>query len=219
LETARLEHIDKIREQLAGSSGDSVIEGVNDLYAQEARSFYNYEKVGIQTVDPDVVKDYPMLLELVQNSGLPKEFKTAFVQNFKFIRYEEAGRLQNGLRGIDKNLGMTFAYVLRNDLAERAAADVEKLAAEKKQREEQQKAAEEATAKAAERLKIIARITLCLSLLAVLALVGWMLVLREVTNWQAWSNVLIVAAVVFGSWILVGLGVLTWISSYVGLAF
>src|SRR5205814_1622703 len=113
------------------------------------------------------------LLDLVKASNLPDEFKSSFVQNFRYIKYEEAGKLQNGLRGIDKDLGTTFAYLLRSDLVERASTDAD-------QRTAAADAATKSQKETAERLKLTARITLSISALAVLALIGWILIRREI---------------------------------------
>ena len=219
LESMRLQHVDKIRKELPGSSADAVVEALNGLYEQEARSFYNYETVKIPMLDRDVIKDFPTLLDLVKRSSLPEEVKTSFTQNFRFIKYEEAGRLQNGLRGIDKDLGTTFAYVLRSDLGDRAAADVEQRKADEQARLEQIKASDKAQADSVERQKLNARITLSICALVVLALIGWILTGRDVVTWRVWLNVLAVAGVVLLGWILIGMGLLTWITEYVGLAF
>ena len=212
LEPMRLQHIDKIRAQVQGASVDVLVDAMNTLYEEEARSFYNFETVRLQVVDRDVVKDFPMLLDLVKRSNLSDELKSAFTANFKFIKYEEAGRLQNGLLGIDKDLGTTFAYVLRVDLGDRASAD-------DKQRKALTKASEETLKKTVESTRLTARITLCLSSLAVLALLGSILVMREVVTWLGWSNVLVIAGVAEAIWILIGVGFFTWIGEYMGLAF
>lgn len=212
LDSVRLEHIAKIRQEFQGATADALVEAVNNLYEEEATSFYNYERVKVMANDRDVVKDFPMLVDLVQGSGLAAEIKASFVKDFRYINYEEAGRLQNGLRGLDKDLGTTFLYVLRNDLSERAATDAA-------QREEQRKASEEAQTKAVYDAKLNARITLSISAIVVLALVGFILIRRELVTLQAWLNVGAVAAVVLVGWILVTMGLLTWLQGYVGLAF
>ena len=212
LEPARLRNVDKVREELQGASADVVVEAVNNLYEEEAKSFYNRERVRVAVIDQDVLKDFPMLLVLLKDSKLPADLKTAIAKDFTFIQYEEAGRLQNVLSGVDKDLGMTFAYVLRVDLGARVSADEEN-------RRVLKKTSEETLAKTVASTKLNARLTLSVSTLVVLALVGWILIRRELVNWQTWGNVLAVAGVVLVGWILVGLGLLTWIGDYVGLAF
>ena len=212
LEPARLRNVDKIRQELPGANANAVIEAVNNLYEEEAKSFYNRDRVRIAVIDQDVLKDFPMLLELLKESKLPADLKTALAKDFTFIKYEEAGRLQNVLSGVDKDLGTTFAYVLRVDLGDRAATDEATRIALKKN-------SEETLAKTVASTKLNARITLSVSTLVVLALVGWILIRRELMNWHTWGNVLAVASVSLVGWILVGLGLLTWISDYVGLAF
>lgn len=218
LESARLELVNKIRLE-EGRSADGLINAVNELYEQEAKSFYNYETVRVANVDSDVVKDFPMLLDLVRTSSLPDEFKTSFTQNFKFIKYEEAGRLQNGLRGTDKDLGTTFAYVLRSDLNDRARADAENRKAIEEARLKQMKVDAAADAQQLARVRRNARITLSISALTVLGLIGFILVRREVVAWPAWLNVMIIAAILSIGWILIGMGVLNWIMEYMNLAF
>ncbi len=107
-DSMRLQHIAKIRQDLQGATADAMVEAVNNLYEEEATSFYNFERVKVQANDRDVVKDFPMLVDLVQSSGRAAEIKASFVKDFRYIHYEEAGRLQNGLRGLDKDLGATF---------------------------------------------------------------------------------------------------------------
>ena len=219
LESVRLEHIDKIRKEVQGGIGDVLVEATNNLYEEEAKSFYNYETVKVSVIDRDVIKDFPTLLELVKTSSLPEDLKASFTQNFRFIKYEEAGRLQNGLRGVDKDLGTTFAYLLRADLGDRAAADVEARKAAEKALAAQLKADEQADAERLARARTNARITLSISTLVVLALIGWILIKREVVPLQTWGNVMAVAAVGLVGWILVGMGLLEWLGGYVGTAF
>jgi hypothetical protein len=219
LEAMRLQHIGRIRRQLQGAPADALVAAVNSLYEQEAGSFYNYESVGVPVIDRDVIKDYPTLLELVKLSRLPEELKTSFPRDFKFIKYEEAGHLQNGLLGIDKDLGNTLMYVLRADLAERSAADAERLREADRARVEQQKASEKREADAAQRIKSTARITLSVSILVVLALVGFLLIGREAVTFPVWLNVMEVAGLVLLAWVLIGMGLLTWLATYIGLAF
>ncbi len=219
LEATRLAHIDRIRKELPGVTASGVIEAVNTLYEQEARSFYNYETQKLPMIDRDVIKDFPMLLDLVKGSSLPDDLKTSFSQNFRFIKYEEAGQLQNGLRGINKDLGTTFVYLLRSDLSDRAAADAEKLKQAEKDRLEKEKISTQAQADAVQRTKITARITVSISALVVMALIGFILIRREVVAFPIWLNVLEVSGCILLGWVLIGMGLLTWLSDYVGLAF
>jgi regulator of protease activity HflC (stomatin/prohibitin superfamily) len=100
-------------------SARQILSRVNGIYDDEAKSFYNSDTVHI-TVDSDIVKDYPAILSLVEESSLPVEQKRFLQDNAKYLKYEEAGRLFNILKGIDKAGSLGYAYSLRKALAERA---------------------------------------------------------------------------------------------------
>ena len=219
LDAARLDHIDKIRHDMPGASGDAPVEAVNSLYEQEAKTFYNSDTVRIPQLDRDVVKDFPTLLQLVKSSSLPDEQKNVFTQNFRFIRYEEAGRLQNGLRGVDKDLGNTFVYLLRSDLADRAAADAEQQKNNEKKRLEDQKVSEKALADADHKAHINARISVSVTAIISLALIGFILIRRDAVTFETWLQVMEISGVILLGWVLIGMGLLTWLAEYVGLAF
>lgn len=109
--------------RLGGSDEDpqfAVISArINAVYDSEAKSFYNSDSVHAN-LDPDVVKDYPELLSLIEGSGLPPEQKRFLTEHSQFINYEEAGRLSNILRAIELDGSLMYAYTLRASLAERA---------------------------------------------------------------------------------------------------
>ena len=109
--------------RLTGSEEDSfsqnIVSRLNALYDDEARSFYNTDTSNTH-LDLDIIKDYPELITLIEASSLPAEQKTFLVQNSRHIRYEEAGRLYNILKGIDPNGTLGYAYTLRKSLTERA---------------------------------------------------------------------------------------------------
>jgi regulator of protease activity HflC (stomatin/prohibitin superfamily) len=136
----QIDQIDSRWNQLGGKPDDEqlqmVIGRVNGVYDDEAKSFYNSDSEKL-SLDPDIVKDYPTLFSLIENSGLSPDQKTFFQQNAQFLKYEEAGRLFNILSGIDKVGSLTYAYSLRKPLSERAQA------AQNVQQADSQRAAEE----------------------------------------------------------------------------
>jgi SPFH domain / Band 7 family len=92
---------------------------INAVYEAETKSFYN--QTGYKFEDRDIGKDYSDLPSLIQNSALDQGTKDFYGKSLSFLRYEEAGRLANALRGLDKEQGLNYAYVLRKALADRVA--------------------------------------------------------------------------------------------------
>jgi regulator of protease activity HflC (stomatin/prohibitin superfamily) len=126
LEIVRQKHISRAKsrwEGLGGTSEDAqsktIVDRINAIYDAEAKSYYNSDSVR-EELDPDIIKDYPTLLVLIRNSSLPEEHKRFLEQNSRHIRYEEAGRLHNILKGLDPNGSLGYAYTLRKALADRA---------------------------------------------------------------------------------------------------
>ena len=124
------------RWELKTLSLKTIIDRINAIYDNESKSFFNSDSIRA-AVDPDIVKDYPELLTLIKESSLPAEQKSFMEQNSRFIRYDEAGRLYNILKGIDTNGTLAYAYTVRKSLAERAEqarltaqADAARLAAQ-----------------------------------------------------------------------------------------
>lgn len=121
----------------------AIIDRINSIYDAEAKSFYNPESTR-GDLDSDVGKDYPQLQLAIKESPLSNEQKTYLEQQSRYIRYDEAGRLFNILKGIDPNGTIGYAYTLRKSLAARveqtersARAEAAKNAAkEKKHRED-----------------------------------------------------------------------------------
>jgi len=123
---ARQKHIVRVKtrwERLGGTESDpqarTIFEKVNAVYDAEARSFYNSDRVR-EVMDPDIIKDYPDLLFLIEGSALETEQKRFLRENSRHLRYEEAGRLFNVLNGLDPNGSLSYAYALRKVLVERA---------------------------------------------------------------------------------------------------
>ena len=212
LEAARLNHVRRIRGAFEGNGADLLVEAVNGAYEQEAQSFYNQETVGLPIFDRDVVKDFPTFLDLLIASDLPEELKVSFQENIRFIRYEEAGRLQNALMGIDLDSGTTFAFLLRTELADRSSQAAERL----RINNENQTANLEALEKSA---VLQARITLSISFLVIVGLVCFMLIRREVMEMEHFINVGVVCFLICAGWILVTLGAWEWLQGYMGVAF
>ena len=143
IELAKQRQINQINArwtQLGGQPDDQqlqmIIGRVNGVYDDEAKSFYNSDSDKL-SLDPDIIKDYPTLFSLIQNSALSSDQKAFLQQNAQFLKYEEAGRLFNILAGIDKVGSLTYAYSLRKPLSERANA------AQSLQQANSQKAAQE----------------------------------------------------------------------------
>jgi hypothetical protein len=205
LETARLKHVEKIREEAQKPSAGIIIDTVNKLYETEAKSFFHVAKVAVR--DRDVAKDFPEVPELLKKSGLAEEMKEALLKDFRFIKYEEAGRLDRALRGTDKGLIATFPYILRDDLGRRADA-------EEKQKEKDEKKRLESLARSVLQTRMI----LSFSLLTVIALAGFLLFKREVLTGDIYLVVVGSTFFIGLVWILVTLGVWAWIQSYLNLA-
>ena len=206
LENARRKEIEKVREEVTGPAADTIVDALNQFYEGEARSFYNTFKVAVS--DRDVAKDFPKVVELLEKSTMDDEHKKAILKNFRFIRYDEAGRLQNALLGLDKDAGTTFPYILRDDLGGRAQA-------EEKQAEKDEKTRAANVKKAV----LQARITLSVSMLMVVRLAGYLVFRREIIPLQAYLTIVGAAAALGLMWILVTLGLWAWIQSYLNIAF
>jgi hypothetical protein len=128
VEIARTSHVRRATERwlsLAGDQGKDFADGItgkiNAVYEAETRSFYNPSNTTFN--DPDVGKDYADLSSLIQGSSLDQGAKVFYASALPFLRYEEAGRLANALRGVDKDQGLNYAYLLRKTLADRVAVD------------------------------------------------------------------------------------------------
>jgi hypothetical protein len=123
-QVAQIRRITRRWQTLAGDQGASFLDGiaakVNAVYDNEAKSFYN--DAIARYSDPDVGKDYPDLLSTIQASALDQSTKEFYSHAAAYLSYEEAGRLYNILRGIDKGQGLLFAYSLRNTLSQRESA-------------------------------------------------------------------------------------------------
>jgi hypothetical protein len=103
---------------------DGITSKINAIYEAETRSFYNPAISKFD--DPDIGKDYPDLSAMIQNSSLDQGTKDFYTSALPLLRYEEAGRLANALRGVDKDQGLNYAYLLRNTLGGRVAVDTAK---------------------------------------------------------------------------------------------
>jgi hypothetical protein len=103
---------------------DGIASKINAIYEAETRSFYNPAISKFD--DPDIGKDYPDLNAMIQNSSLDRGTKDFYSSALPLLRYEEAGRLANALRGVDKDQGLNYAYLLRKTLGDRVAVDTAK---------------------------------------------------------------------------------------------
>ena len=208
IEAARMKQVEQVRQELQGAAADAVVDRLNRLYEEEAKSFFNQDAVKIAVLDRDVFKDFPDVLRVLQESSLDEGQKAAIVKNFRYIKYEEAGRLHNSLRGIDKDTGATFPYILRGELADRAEAEI-------KQREKDEKTQAENLKKA----QLQARLTLSISMIVVVALGGFLLFRRELFPLQVYLTIVGAAVVLGVGWILFTLGLWEWIQGYLNIAF
>jgi regulator of protease activity HflC (stomatin/prohibitin superfamily) len=128
IENARASQIRRATQRwqtLAGDQGaaaaQGIIDRVNSVYEAETKSFYNRSTV--RFADPDIAKDYPDLPSMIQGSALDQGTKELYSAALSYLKYEEAGRLANILRGVDKELSLNYAYLLRKTLADRADID------------------------------------------------------------------------------------------------
>src|SRR5271157_3381985 len=118
---ARLSEIERMRtahvrraaqrwQNLAGEQGNELEAGldakINAVYEAETKSFYN--SVSENFEDRDIGKDYSDLPSLIQNSALDQGTKDFYKGAVSFLRYEEAGRLTNALKGLDKEQGLNY---------------------------------------------------------------------------------------------------------------
>jgi hypothetical protein len=131
IDTRRANHVRRVTQrwqQLAGESGKefgaNIGSQVSAVYEAEIKSFYNNEAERFE--DRDVGKDYPDLATLIRNSELDQNTKDFYDHAVRFLRYEEAGQLANALKGIDKEHGLDYPYMLRKALADRVALAKEK---------------------------------------------------------------------------------------------
>jgi regulator of protease activity HflC (stomatin/prohibitin superfamily) len=139
IRTAHIRRVTRRWQDLAGESGKEFESGlvaqVNAVYEAETRSFYNSAME--QFEDRDIGKDYPELPSLIQNSALDPGAKSFYRDAIRFLRYEEAGQLINALKGLDKEQGLNYAYLMRKALADRVAAAAEKRALSKREQDEE----------------------------------------------------------------------------------
>jgi SPFH domain / Band 7 family len=128
VENARIAHIKRAAQRwlnLAGEGGsaeaDPITAKINAVYEGETRSFYDPSIS--QFADPDVGKDYSDIPAIIAASPLDQATKDFYRSAVALIHYEEAGRLSNALKGVDKDEGLSYAYLLRKTLADRVAFD------------------------------------------------------------------------------------------------
>ena len=133
IENLRVAHIRRASQRwqnLTGEQGKEFGAGitplVNAVYEAEAKSFYGPAMEHFE--DRDIGKDYPDLPSLVQGSALDRGTKDFYKDAMSFLRYEEAGRLSNALKGLEKEQGINYAYLIRKALADRVASAAEKRA-------------------------------------------------------------------------------------------
>ena len=208
VESARVKQVEKVRQELQGAAADAVIDSLNRLYEDEAKSFFNFERVKFVVLDRDVLKDFPNLMDLLQKSSLDEGQRAAIVKNIRYIKYEEAGRLHNSLRGLDKDAGATLPYILRGELAGRADAEVKQMEKDEKTRAENVK-----------KLQLQARITLSASMIVVVALIGFLLFRREVVTIEIYLTIVGSAFAIGLLWVLYTLGLWDWIQEFLNIAF
>jgi SPFH domain/Band 7 family protein len=136
--TAQIRRAAERWQQMAGEQGKDlenvIVSQLNSLYEAEMKSFYNPEIS--QFDDHDIGKDYPDLLQSIRGSSLDESTKAFYNENARLLRYEEAGQLANALKGIDKELSVDYAYLLRKSLANRAASAAEQRNQIERQQEE-----------------------------------------------------------------------------------
>jgi regulator of protease activity HflC (stomatin/prohibitin superfamily) len=125
IDAARQKHLRRVKanwQKRGGEEGAAqlrvITDRINSIYDTEARSFYNSDSIR-SDLNAEVIKDYPQLLQAIRESSLPNEQKIFLEQNGRYIRYEEAGRLFNILKGIDPNGSIGYAYTLRRSLEAR----------------------------------------------------------------------------------------------------
>lgn len=128
IDTARstqIRHASQRWRNLAGEQGAQAAKGITDrinaIYEAETKSFYNPSMAKFD--DPDIGKDYPDLPAMIQGSALDQGTKEFYTATSSYMKYEEAGKLANILRGLDKEQSLNYAYLLRKTLAERATLD------------------------------------------------------------------------------------------------
>jgi hypothetical protein len=122
---AQIRHATQRWQNLAGEQGVQAAKGITDrintVYEAETKSFYSPSMAKFD--DPDIGKDYPDLSAMIQGSTLDQGTKDFYATASQFLKYEEAGKLANILRGFDKEQSLNYAYLLRKTLAERATLD------------------------------------------------------------------------------------------------
>ncbi len=126
IDVVRQRHLVRARRSWTSKGGteqdaqlELIIKQINVVYDNEARSFYNSESIR-GNLEPDIVKDYPTILEVIRESSLPPQDKAFFEANSQFMKYEEAGKLFNILKGLDPMGSLSYAYTLRKVLEDRA---------------------------------------------------------------------------------------------------
>src|SRR5207253_346713 len=67
LEALRTKHIEEIRGDGLGAAADGIVEAVNRVYADEAKSFFYYENIK-EPLDLDIVKDFPTFIDTIRKS-------------------------------------------------------------------------------------------------------------------------------------------------------
>jgi hypothetical protein len=122
---AQIRHASQRWIDLTGEQGTQaakgIIDRINAVYEAETRSFYNPSMANFN--DQDIGKDYPDLPALIQGSALDQGTKDFYATASSYMKYEEAGKFANILKGLDKEQSLNYAYILRKILSDRVALD------------------------------------------------------------------------------------------------
>src|SRR5665213_1856728 len=131
IEVARANQVRRATTRWRAMAGDSGSEfeatlsaQIDTVYEVETKSFYS---PAMKTFDdPDIGKDYPDLASAIQASALDQDTKVFYGKAAHLLRYDEAGQLENILRGVAQDRGLNYACITRKVLADRVAADAQR---------------------------------------------------------------------------------------------
>jgi hypothetical protein len=111
IRTSHIQQAAKRWETLAGARGaelaSSITSQISAAYEAEAKSFYDAAMEKFD--DRDSGKDYPDLPVQIQSSPLDQRTKDFYQNEMSFLRYEEAGRLSDAFKGLDKDKRLNYA--------------------------------------------------------------------------------------------------------------